>query len=121
MVRKEFIDVVTNTGMATLKELRRLMMNKDEDKVTELELLDLPTFDENKFAKLISEKYGMTFIDLKNAKVAKETIKSLKKRYVLAYRAIPIQVTSAKVTVATFDPTVVAHRAKLGQELKEAN
>lgn len=119
MVRKEFIDVVTNTGMATLKELRRLMMNKDEDQVTELELLDLPTFDENKFAKLISEKYGMTFIDLKNAKVAKETIKSLKKRYVLAYRAIPIQVTSAKVTVATFDPTVVAHKAKLGQELKK--
>lgn len=119
MVRKEFIDVVTNTGMATLKELRRLMMNKDEDEVTEMELLSLASFDENKFAKIVSEKYGITFIDLKNAKVAKETIKSLKKRFVLQYRAIPIQITSAKVTVATFDPTVIAHKAKIGQELKK--
>lgn len=119
MVRKEFIDVVTNTGMATLKELRRLMMNRDKDQVTELELLDLPSFDENKFAKVISEKYGLTFIDLKNAKVAKETIKSLKKRFVLHYRSIPIQITSSKVTVATFDPTVVDHKAKLGQEMKK--
>ncbi|MCO4754980.1 MAG: Flp pilus assembly complex ATPase component TadA [Bacteriovoracaceae bacterium] len=119
MVRKEFIEVITNTGMATLKELRRLMMNKDEDEVTELELLTLESFDENKFAKVISEKYGLTFIDLKNAKVAKETIKSLKKKYVVNYRAIPIQVTSGKVTLATFDPTVITYKAKLGQELKK--
>ena len=119
MVRKEFIDVVTNTGMATLKELRRLMMNRDEDEVTELELLELATFDENKFAKIISEKYGMTFIDLKNAKVAKETIKSLKKKFVVNFRAIPIQITSAKVTVATFDPTALAYKNQLGQEFKK--
>ena len=119
MVRKEFIEVITNTGMATLKELRRLMMNKDEDEVTEFELLSLPGFDENKFAKSISEKYGLTFIDLKNAKVAKDTIKYLKKRLVINHRAIPIQVTAGKVTVATFDPTVIGHKAKLGQELKK--
>ena len=35
MVRKEFLEVVTNTGMATLKELRRLTLNKDQDKVVE--------------------------------------------------------------------------------------
>lgn len=119
MVRKEFIDVITNTGMATLKELRRLMMNRDEDDVTELNLLELPMFDENKFAKLVTEKYGLTFIDLKNAKVAKETLKALKKRYVVMYRSIPIQVTANKVTVATFDPTVISLKAKLGQELKK--
>tara|TARA_B100001971_G_scaffold213155_1_gene245504 strand:- start:93121 stop:94791 length:1671 start_codon:yes stop_codon:yes gene_type:complete len=119
MVRKEFIDVVTNTGMATLKELRRLMMNKDEDEVTELELLDIPTFDENRFAKAVSEKFGVTFIDLKNAKVSPETIKALKKKFVIKYRAIPIQITNAKVTVATFDPTVLPAKAKLGQDLKK--
>ena len=107
MIRKEFIDVVTNTGMATLKELRRLTLNKDPDKITELELLDIPHFDENKFAKVISEKYGLTFIDLKNAKVSKETIKTLKKRSVVKYRAIPIQITATKATIATFDPTVI--------------
>lgn len=119
MVRKEFIDVVTNTGMATLKELRRLMMNKDEDEVTELELLDIPTFDENRFAKAVSEKFGITFIDLKNAKVSPDTIKSLKKKFVLKYRAIPIQITNSKVTCATFDPTVLNAKAQLGQDLKK--
>jgi type IV pilus assembly protein PilB len=119
MVRKEFIDVVTNTGMATLKECRRLMMNKDDDAVTEFDLLQIPTFDENRFAKVVSEKYGVTFIDLKNAKVASETIKALKKKSVIKYRAIPIQITNAKVTLATFDPTVLESKGLIGQELKK--
>lgn len=105
MIRKEFIEVVTNTGMATLKELRRLSMGKD-DEVNEFELLQMPYFDENKFAKICSEKYSMTFIDLRNAKVPADTISSLKKRLVIKYRAIPIQKTATKVTMATFDPTV---------------
>ncbi len=105
MIRKEFIEVVTNTGMATLKELRRLSMGKD-DEVNEFELLQMPYFDENKFAKICSEKYSMTFIDLRNAKVPGDTISSLKKKLVIKYRAIPIQKTATKVTMATFDPTV---------------
>lgn len=105
MIRKEFIEVVTNTGMATLKELKRLSMGRD-DEVSEFELLRMPYFDENKFAKIVSEKYTMTFIDLKNAKVPPDTLSSLKKRLVMKYRAIPIQKTNTKVTLATFDPTV---------------
>ena len=50
MIRKEFIDIVTNTGMATLKELRRLSMGK-EDEINEFELLAMPYFDENKFSR----------------------------------------------------------------------
>jgi type IV pilus assembly protein PilB len=111
MIRKEFIDVVTNTGMATLKELRRLSMGKD-DEVSEFELLRMPYFDENKFAKIVSEKYSMTFIDLRNAKVPPDTLSSLKKRLVVKYRAIPIQKTAGKVTLATFDPTVLAEATK---------
>ena len=111
MIRKEFIDVVTNTGMATLKELRRLSMGKD-DEVSEFELLRMPYFDENKFAKIVSEKYSMTFIDLRNAKVPAETLSSLKKRLVIKYRVIPIQKTAGKVTLATFDPTVLAEATK---------
>ncbi|MFP5491497.1 MAG: GspE/PulE family protein [Bacteriovoracia bacterium] len=111
MIRKEFIEVVTNTGMATLKELRRLSSGK-EDEVSEFELLRMPYFDENKFAKIVSEKYSMTFIDLRNAKVPPETITTLKKRYVVKYRAIPIQKTVSKVTLATFDPTIPAEAAK---------
>ncbi len=111
MIRKEFIEVVTNTGMATLKELRRLSMGKD-DEVNEFELLQMPYFDENKFAKICSEKFSMTFIDLRNAKVPADTVSSLKKRLVIKYRAIPIQKTATKVTMATFDPTVPADAVK---------
>jgi type IV pilus assembly protein PilB len=119
MVRKEFIEVVTGTGMATLKELRRITMNKDEDVISEFDLLDIPHFDENKFAKVVSEKHGLTFIDLKNAKVSKETIKALKKKTVIKYRAIPIQITASKATIATFDPTVINSKQALGQDLKK--
>ena len=51
MIRKEFIEIVTNTGMATLKEMRRLSMGRD-DEVNEFELLQMPYFDETKFAKI---------------------------------------------------------------------
>lgn len=119
MIRDEFIEVVTNTGMATLKELRRLTLNKEDDTVSEFGLLSLPGFDENKFAKVIAEKYKVNFIDLKNAKVSKDTIKLLKKKFVVRYRAIPIQVTGAKATLATFDPTVISSAKELGQELKK--
>ena len=119
MVREDFIKLLTNNGVATLKEVRRLTLNKNSDEVTELDLLEMPHFDENKFAKLISGKYNLTFIDLKNAKVPRETIKVLRKTLVLKYRAIPIQVTNSKVTLATFDPTVITKGSKdLGAILK---
>lgn len=119
MFREEFVDVVTNTGMATLKELRKLTLNKIADEVTEFELLRFPHFDENKFAKVISEKYGITFIDLKNAKVPSETIEILKKRDILKYRAIPIQKTNAKITLATYDPSVIDSKEDVGKILNK--
>jgi type IV pilus assembly protein PilB len=111
MIRKEFIDIVTNTGMATLKELRRLSMGKD-DEVNEFELLAMPYFDENKFAKVCSERFSMTFIDLRNAKVPPDTLSTLKKKLVIKWRAIPIQKTASKITLATFDPSVVVEGSK---------
>ncbi|HLT23365.1 MAG TPA: ATPase, T2SS/T4P/T4SS family [Bacteriovoracaceae bacterium] len=97
--------------MATLKELKRLSLGK-EDEIAEFDLLGMPHFDENKFAKLCSEKFDIPFIDLKNAKVPTDTISSLKKRYILKYRALPIQRTANKVTIATFDPSVVEQGTK---------
>ena len=119
MVREEFLKLLTDNGIATLKEVRRLSLSKDEDEISEFDLLQMTHFDENKFAKLMADKFKVTFIDLKNAKVNKDTIMSLRKRSITKYRAIPIQVTSSKVTVATFDPTVIAGSAKIiGAELK---
>jgi type IV pilus assembly protein PilB len=111
MIRKEFIDIVTNTGMATLKEMRRLSMG-GPDEINEFELLSMPYFDENKFAKICSERHSITFIDLRNAKVPGDTLSSLKKRLVIKWRAIPIQKTATKVTLATFDPSVVGDASK---------
>lgn len=111
MIRKEFIDIVTNTGMATLKELRRLSMGKD-DEINEFDLLAMPYFDENKFAKVCSERFSMTFIDLRNAKVPGDTLSTLKKKLVIKWRAIPIQKTATKITLATFDPSVVVEGSK---------
>lgn len=120
MVSEDFIKLLTNNGVATLKEVRKLTLNKNADEVTELDLLEMPHFDENKFAKLISTKYNLNFIDLKSAKVPRDTIKILKKSLVLKHRAIPVQVTSAKVTLATFDPTVISKSTKeLGAHLKK--
>lgn len=116
MIRKEFIDIVTATGMATLKELRRLSMGRD-DEINEFELLSMPYFDENKFAKICSERYAITFIDLRNAKVPQDTLSSLKKRYVTKWRSIPIQKTATKVTLATFDPSVVSEGGKELQDV----
>jgi type IV pilus assembly protein PilB len=97
--------------MATLKELRRLSMGK-EDEINEFELLAMPYFDENKFAKVCSERYSLTFIDLRNAKVPTETLSTLKKKLVIKWRAIPIQKTANKITLATFDPSVVGEASK---------
>jgi type IV pilus assembly protein PilB len=107
MIRKEFIDVVANTGVVTLKDMRRLATTSTAE-VGELEMLTLPQFDENKLAKIISEKYSMTFIDLKNAKVAAETVALVKKKLVVRHRSIPIQATPVKVTFVTYDPSVVS-------------
>lgn len=111
MIRKEFIELVASNGAATRKELARLAMGK-EDEVNEFDLLALSHFDENKFAKICSDKYKLQFIDLTNAKVNPDTISSLKKRYVLKWRAIPIQKSNDKIILATFDPTVVAEGSK---------
>ncbi len=117
MIRKEFIEIVTSTGMATLKQLHRLSIGKEED-INEFELLSMPYFDENKFAKVCSERFSMTFIDLRNAKVPTDTLQTMKKRYVTKWRAIPIQKTNTKITLATFDPSVVAEATK---ELTDLN
>jgi type IV pilus assembly protein PilB len=117
MIRNEFIKIVTDSGMATQRELKRISIGKD-DEVNEFELLTMPHFDENKFAKMCSERFALTFIDLRNAKVPSDTLQTLKKKYVVKWRAIPIQKTNTKLTLATFDPSVIEGATK---ELSDLN
>jgi type IV pilus assembly protein PilB len=117
MIRNEFIKIVTDSGMANQRELKRISIGK-EDEVNEFELLSMPHFDENKFAKMCSERFSLTFIDLRNAKVPTDTLQTLKKKYVVKWRAIPIQKTNTKITLATFDPSVIEGATK---ELSDLN
>ncbi len=113
MFRKEFANVISETGMIPAKDMRPMVLDKEENRISELNLLDLSFFDDVKFAKVLAEKYSLTFIDLTKAKVKERTIKLIKKRDVLKYRVLPIQKTAKAVSVAIYDPTIVELRPEL--------
>lgn len=113
MFRKEFVNVIQQTGMVPTKDLRHLVGNEDPNKITELELLKFKFFDDVKFAKNIAGKYGMAFIDLTNAKIKDKTLTIVKKADVIKHRMLPIQKTGRAVTVAIYDPTVVENQLEL--------
>ncbi|GAB4012162.1 MAG: type IV-A pilus assembly ATPase PilB [Bdellovibrio sp.] len=113
MFRKEFAEVISQTGMIPVKDLRPLLLDKDPLKVSELGLLELSFFDDIKFAKILAEKHKLTFIDLTKAKIKERTIKLIKKSDAIKYRAMPIQKSAKAVTVAIFDPTVINSKAEL--------
>ncbi len=113
MFRKEFANVISETGMIPAKDMRPMVLDKEENKISELDLLNLGFFDDVKFAKVLAEKYQLTFIDLTKAKVKERTIKLIKKRDVLKFRVLPIQKTAKAVSVAIYDPTIVELRPEL--------
>ena len=113
MFRKEFADVIGKTGMIPVKDLRPLLANKDGHDVTELKLVDFDFFDDVKFAKLVAEKYGLTYLDLANAKIPDGVLTLLKKSDAIKYRCIPIQKTAKAVSVAVYDPSICDIRKEL--------
>lgn len=113
MFRKEFADVISKTGMVPLKDLRPLLLNKDPNSISELELLKFDFFDDIKFAKQVAENYGLTFIDLSKAKINERTIKLLKKSSVDQFRVLPVQKTAKSVSLAIYDPSVMEMKAEL--------
>lgn len=113
MFRKQFADVIGKTGMVPLKDLRPLMVEKDPNIISEMGLLNFDFFDDVRFAKQLSEKYKITFIDLTKAKIPDRTIKLIRKSDVLKYRVLPIQKTAKAVSLAIYDPTVAESKADL--------
>ncbi|MCK5072180.1 MAG: Flp pilus assembly complex ATPase component TadA [Bacteriovoracaceae bacterium] len=120
MFRKEFADVITKTGMVPLKDLRQFILDKDHSTISEFGLLELDYFDDTKFAKQVSAKYGLTFIDLYNAKIPQQTIGLIRKSDVLKFRSLPIQKKAGTVTVAAYDPTIKDSKTEL-QTLFQSN
>lgn len=120
MIREKFVEVVTKTGMATLKEVRQITKNsKNPNWVDEVQLLDLPHFDEIKFAKIVSEKYSIQYMDLSKAQVTKECLEFLRKKFVVKFRAVPVQIVGNKVTFAIYDPTVMEYKKQLIDMVKK--
>lgn len=113
MFRKEFIDVITKTGMVPLKDLRPLVLDKDPLIISELGLLQFKFFDDVKFAKIIAENFGLTYIDLLKAKIPERTLKLIKKSDIIKHRVIPIQKNAKAVSVAIFDPSILKSQAEI--------
>lgn len=113
MFRKEFVDVITKTGMVPLKDLRPLVLDKDELIISELALLQFKFFDDIKFAKTVAENYGLTYIDLSKVKIPERTLKLIKKSDMIKYRVIPIQKNTKAVSVAIFDPSLTKIQAEI--------
>ena len=106
MFRKQFVEVITSTGMATASDLRSLSLNKDEAQIAEFDLLNLPDFDENAFARKMSDKYKIDLVDLEKEKIPNDVISLMTKKQVLRFRAIPIRKSANTITLCVFDPSV---------------
>lgn len=106
MFRKEFSEVITQTGMVPLKDLRTLLQDTDVNTVSELGLLQFEFFDDTKFAKQVAKNHNLTFIDLGSAKIADSSIRLIRRKDAIRYRCLPIQKTGKVVSLAVYDPTV---------------
>ena len=113
MFRKEFVDVITKTGMVPIKDLRPLIIDKDQLIISELGLLQFKFFDDIRFAKQIADNYNLTYIDLSKAKIPERILKIVKKSDIIKYRVLPIQKNSRAVSVAIFDPSLIKLQAEL--------
>ncbi len=113
MFRKEFVEVITKTGMVPIKDLRPLIIDKDTLVISELGLLQFKFFDDVKFAKQVAENYSLTYIDLSKAKIPDRIFKIVKKSDIIKYRAIPIQKNAKAVSIAIYDPSLTKLQAEL--------
>lgn len=113
MFRKEFADIIGKTGMVPIKDLRPLLLDKDPNKVSELDMMAFDFFDDVKFAKQLAANHKLTFIDLSRAKIKDQTLKLIKKSDIIKYRCLPVQKTGKAVSLAIYDPSIVAKKPEL--------
>lgn len=113
MFRKEFVEVITKTGMVPIKDLRPLIIDKDSLVISELGLLQFKFFDDIRFAKQLAENYNLTYIDLSKAKIPEKIYKIVKKSDIIKYRVIPIQKNARAVSIAIYDPSLTKIQAEL--------
>lgn len=108
MFRREFADIISKAGMVPLKDLKQFLADDNPNIVSELNLLSLPYFKPDEFSRALSQKSGIPSIDLSQAKISDTTMKLMSRANMVKYRSIPVMKTSKGITVATFDPTIIA-------------
>ncbi len=113
MFRKEFVEVITKTGMVPIKDLRPLIVDKDPLVISELGLLHFKFFDDTRFAKQVADNYNLTYIDLSKAKIPERILKIVKKSDIIKFRVLPIQKNAKAVSVAIYDPSLIKIQAEL--------
>ena len=120
MFRKEFVDVIKQTGMVPIKDLMPLLQNNDKMAISEFGLLKFDFFDDMKFAKQLANKYDLMFIDLSQAKVRNETLALMKRINIIKYRGIPIQKANQTITIAIYDPSIVEDKGEIQRVTQSA-
>jgi len=115
MFRKEFADILTQTGMIPVKVLKPIV---DSDQrgpdIGEFKLLTLEAFDDVKLAKQLADKYRVNYLDIADAEIASDVIGAVKRIEVARYRVIPLQKQTSSLLVAIYDPSVL----RLARDLK---
>jgi len=106
MFRKEFLEIIKQTGMIPLKDLKVLSEDISPNTISELELLQFSFFDDVKFAKQLSLNHSLPFIDLSQAKIQEASLKLIKRSDAIKFRSIPIQKNSKGIMLAIFDPSI---------------
>ena len=90
------------------------------DEVPELALSKLNRLNEVDFAKLIASQASLPFIDLKNAQISADTVAILKKSSIRKFKAIPIQNSPEKITLAVFELEAIFSKKEITQEIRKA-
>ena len=107
MFRKQFVEVISSTGMLVANELRVITdKSKGNKNIGEFDLLAHPKFDEKLFAKKVSEKYNLNLLEINEDNLDAGVISLISKKQSIRFRAIPFKKEANKMFVCIFDPSV---------------
>ena len=120
MIRKEFLEVISKTGMVPRKDLVPLAANKNVGVVSELDLLKFNFFDDVKFAKTVAKMFDLTYVDLSETKVPDKTLELVKKGIATKYRIVPLKRQPGALILAIYDPSLIELRAEI-QKVVQSN
>ncbi len=104
MLNEQFSSLISSTGMATQKELKKIDVTHKNDPFAEFYLHDLENFDENRFMHLMAEANGLTILKINEDEISSEQLSVLQKKVVTKYRLIPVNEVSNKIILTSFDP-----------------